>query len=175
MKKINLSAFLKQHITLIAGISIPILMIIFVAASIYLPALFIKPQYNFVYTIDSYYNSARYVVINNRLTSEANSDYYSRSEQGPSKLYLYDVKSDKSQEISYDTASSFSLSSNTESLDGFSVVNGESSGGFFPFYYSSSGHDNFYIKNGNSSKKLNDIKLNESSYYNFRFLGWVNK
>jgi hypothetical protein len=150
-------------------------MIIFVAASIYLPALFIKPQYDFVYTVDSYYSSNRYVVTNNRLTSEANRDYYNSSQQGPSKLYLYDVKLDKSQEISYDTALSLSLNSNTESLDGFSIVDGEGGGGFLPFYYSSGNNDNFYIKKDSVSKKLNDIRLNGNSYYNFRFLGWVNK
>ena len=39
---------MKKHIPLIIGISIPILMILFVAGSIYLPGLFIKPGYNFL-------------------------------------------------------------------------------------------------------------------------------
>ena len=40
---------IKKNITLILGISIPILMILFVAGSIYLPGLFIKPHFNFLY------------------------------------------------------------------------------------------------------------------------------
>lgn len=170
-------AFLKKHITIIAGISIPILMIIFIAASIYLPSLFVKPQYDFIYTVDSYYSSTRYVITNNHLTYEVltNRDQYGSYQQSTGKLYLYDVDSDKSQEISYETAATLSLNGNTESLDGFSVTRGESSGSFFPFYYGSSNYDDFYIQNGSVSKKLNDINLGGSSYYNFRFLGWVNK
>lgn len=40
---------IKKNITLVIGISIPILMILFVAGSIYFPRLFIKPHFNFLY------------------------------------------------------------------------------------------------------------------------------
>jgi hypothetical protein len=39
----------KKNLSLIFAISIPVLMIIFVAAAIYIPQLFVKPQYNFLY------------------------------------------------------------------------------------------------------------------------------
>ena len=46
---------IKKNISLIVAIAIPIAMILFVAASIYLPSIFVKPHDNFVYTFGDAY------------------------------------------------------------------------------------------------------------------------
>ncbi len=156
-------------------------MIVFVAGSIYIPKLFIKPQYSFIYTVNSYYYTKQYEVVNNHLSEKSNGSNIqgqaNNTQQSNPKIYLYDIVADKSHEIPFSTASTYSLNDNVESPDGFSIIKGESSSSsFFPFYYSSgNNYNNFYIKKDTISNKLNDIKLNGNSYYDFRFLGWVNQ
>ena len=82
----------KKNIPLILGLSIPILMILFVAGSIYLPGLFVQPKFNFLYAMgDDYYYGRHYSVQNGRLIkNEVEYPEYvgNRTE---SSLYIYDV------------------------------------------------------------------------------------
>ena len=113
---------IKKNITLVLGISIPILMILFVAGSIYLPGLFIKPHFNFVYVSgDDYYyynyNQRQYSVQNGKLVKSEikqpeNQNY--KPPRGESKLYLYDVAKNESKEISFEEAQNLNLDSNTK-------------------------------------------------------------
>ena len=116
---------IKKNITLVLGISIPILMILFVAGSIYLPGLFIKPHFNFLYAsgYDSYYyynNGYQYSVqndklIKNEIKQPENQNYTPpRVEQ---KLYLYDVAKNESKEISFAQAA-LGGEVNIETVDG---------------------------------------------------------
>lgn len=172
--------FIKKNITLVLGISIPILMILAVAISIYLPGLFVKPQYNFLYVSDDgyYYNGYEYTVnngklIRNEMQQPENGNYY--PPRGESKLYIYNVEKNDATEIIFDQAQNLSLDSNVKSPDDFEVVTGSHGDGFFPFFF---GGDNTdynarYLKGHNVSKKLN-LQLKGSYYYNnFRFLGWT--
>lgn len=170
--------FIKKNYTLIIGILIPLLMIIFVAASIYLPGLFIQPKYSFLYVSanDQSYNSQfQYFIENGRIKINENNKLENQIYLPKEiiKLYFYDVNKNESQEITFNAAQIFNLESNNISPDGFEVVNGSQGGGFFPiFYYSSGDYSNLYLKGHNVSKKLN-LKLNGTRYDNFRFIGWV--
>ena len=172
---------IKKNITLVIGISIPILMILFVAGSIYLPGLFIKPHFNFLYVSgdDSYYynNGQQYSIqndklIKNEIKQPENSNY--TPPRVESKLYLYDVTKNESKEISFSEAQNLNLDSNLKSPDDFEVVYGSRDSGFFPFFWGGGTDYNArYLKGHNVSKKLN-LQLNGSSYYNnFRFIGWI--
>lgn len=173
---------IKKNITLVIGISIPILMILFVAGSIYLPGLFTKPHFNFLYVSgddsSSYYNNGyQYSVQNNKLVKNEikqleNQNY--NPPRGESKLYFYDVKKDESREISFEEAQNLNLGSNIKSPDNFEVVYGSRGDGFFPFFWGGgTDYNTQYLKGHNVSKKLN-LQLSGSSYYhNFRFLGWI--
>lgn len=172
---------IKRNITLVIGISIPILMILFVAGSIYLPGLFIQPHYNFVYLNgdDLYYSRAKYqyVVQNGTLQrieaglSDGTSNSQPRIE---SKLYLHDVKTNTSTEISFADAQRLYLDSNTKSTDGFEIVSGSYGRGFFPFFYGErSDYNARYLQGHNVTKKLNLQSTDSSHYYSFRFIGWV--
>lgn len=170
---------IKKNITLILGISIPILMILFVASSIYLPGLFIKPHFNFIYVSgDDYcYGQQQYSIQNSKLVkneikqSENQNCNPPRSE---SKLYLYDVAKNEAKEISFVEAQNLNIDSNVKSPDGFEIVYGSRGDGFFPFlFWSERDYNTRYLSGHNVSKKLN-LQLNGSSYYNnFRFLGWI--
>lgn len=171
--------FIKKNVTLVLGIAIPILMILFVAASIYLPRLFIQPHFNFLYvSVDDKHcnNPLQYAVQNNKLVQVKvalpKSCYYSG--QDPSKLYLYDVAKNESREISFANAQNLNLDPTEKSPEGFQVVYGNRNEGFFSIFFGpSTDYSTLYLTGHNVSKKLN-LQLNGPSYYdNFRFLGWV--
>jgi len=172
---------IKKNITLVIGISIPILMILFVAGSIYLPGLFIKPHFNFLYVSgnDSYYyynNGYQYSVQNDKLIKNEIRQLENQNYNPPrveSKLYIYDVAKNESREISFEEAQNLNLDSNNMSPDGFEVTYGSRGDGFFPFFFRSErDYNTRYLKGHNVSKKLN-LQLSGSYYNNFRFIGWI--
>lgn len=170
---------IKKNITLVIGITIPILMILFVAGSIYLPGLFIKPHFNFLYVSGDdyyYYNQQQYSVQNGKLVKneikQLENQNYNPPRNEP-KLYIYDVTKNEAKEISFVDGQNLNLDSRAKSPDDFEVVYGSRGDGFFPFFWGGgTDYNTRYLKGHNISKKLN-LQLNGSSYYNFRFLGWI--
>ena len=164
----------KNNIPLILGLSIPVLMILFVAASIYLPGLFIQPKFNFLYATgeDSYYNDY-YSVENGRLIKhEIGYPKYSTSPTEP-RLYIHDVAKNESKEVSFNEAQKFALNPSSQSPDGFEIECGSRTYGMFLIFIDSGGDcSTRFIKGHNTSKKLN-IQLPGNYYYRFQFLGWV--
>ena len=62
---------MKKNIPLIFAISIPVLMVIGIALSIYLPTLFVKPEYDFLYSIGGDYSYRNeYAVENGKLVKK---------------------------------------------------------------------------------------------------------
>lgn len=181
---------IKNNLPLIFGIAIPILMIAFVAISIYVPQMFIKPEYDFLYLMGENYcylnvkavsgtTVSVYSVKNSQLIQNVSDDDLQKciTARVPElKIFMYNVTTEKSTEVTYDYARSLRLDSSPESPDGFKIVRGEGNGGFFPFYfYSGSDYNTRYITGRNVSKKLN-ISEGERYYYNnFTFLGWIKK
>ena len=167
--------FIKKNKTLVLGLSIPVIMVILVALSIYLPSLFVKPQYDFVYTTDGYYNSdGRYSVEDGMIVRRVDTyfDYSNNSSPEFAKLYLYDVSSDTSEEIQFSDAQHMQLDSSPKSPDGLVINSGGSSGGFFPFFSGSSDYNSEYLVGNGISRKLN-VQINGSSYDGFQLVGWV--
>jgi hypothetical protein len=169
---------IKKNISLILGISIPVLMIIFVAASIYLPGLYTQPQTNFLYVSDSphsHINSERYRVYDGKIakhyvkTTEINMDFKNQHTQ---QLFIHDVTENKSQEVSFEEAEKLNLDPSTESPDGFEVVYGNRNNGFFIF---SPGRDynSRYLAGHNMSTKLNLVSGNKAYYSEIEFIGWI--
>lgn len=167
----------EKNISLIIGIAIPILMIVFVAASIYLPGLFSPPpKFNFVYvTGDDYYQGRQYVVENGRLTKRE-VKYPERYTPGLARLFVHDVSKNESKEISFEDAQKLSLDPNAKSPDGFEVVHGSWDEGIFSLFFGREDYDTVYLKGHNTSKKLNLSSIDTGRYYyynRFRFLGWI--
>lgn len=177
---------IKKNTTFVIGISIPILMILFVAGSIYIPSFFVKPDYDFVYMISDnydYYNDHKEYSIENgklfkRELSEA--EEIEKKDFNPSriesKLYLYDIRKNESIEISLEKAQNLNLDSNTRSPDGFEVLGVSQDGGLFSSFWGvGTDYNAKYIKGHGLSKKLN-IQTGENIYNsNSRFLGWIKK
>ncbi len=166
----------KKNITLIVGLSIPVLMIGFIAVSIYLPSFFVHPpQTNFIYSMGGdYYNRYRYTVhegkvIENEIKLPENNN--AQRYVNEPKLFYYDVIKDSTREISLGEAQGLVLNNQNISPDGFQVVSGNSEGDFF-FFYDSYNGSNKYLKKGAFSRKLNLTSVKDYCY-SFEFLGWI--
>ncbi|MFA6584724.1 MAG: hypothetical protein WCS77_10540 [Elusimicrobiaceae bacterium] len=176
---------IKRNISLVIGLAIPIVMILLVAGSIYLPGLFTKPHVNFLYasgndSSDSYYysNGQQYAVRSNTLI-ETPIRQHENTDQLPvpmdTKLYIYDVAKNEAREISFEEAKNLNLDSNIISPDGFEFVCGSRDYGFFPLFGGPHGdYRDRYLKGHNVSRKLN-LQLNSSNTRrnNPYFLGWI--
>lgn len=169
---------IKKNSSLILGISIPIFMILFVTGSIYIPSLFAPdPQYDFVYVMgdnDSYYGY-QYTVEDGKLVKndiQVPSNFY--RPQQKVYLFLHDIETNESKEVSFEEAQSFRIDSKTMSPDGFEVTHGSRGEGIPPLFFGSyTDYNSVYLKGHGVSKKLN-LGM-ERDYYNFRFVGWVLK
>ncbi|MDO8657633.1 MAG: hypothetical protein Q7K55_02755 [Candidatus Levybacteria bacterium] len=164
----------RKNLSLIIGFSIPIMMILFVAISIYIPKIFFNPKYNFLYSTDEGYSTNQiYSVRNGRLFENPKpTPAYSdpRLYSNP-QLYVHNVAANKSVPVTFEEAASFTLDSNVESPDGYKLENG-SGGGFFPFFWSNRDYNVKYLVGHNASEKIN-VKTNGSNYSSIHFLGWI--
>ena len=168
---------IKDNFSLVLGISIPILMILFVAAFIYLPGLFIHPQYNFLYASggDYYWNEQFYVQDGKLLKKDIKrSDDHYYNPPVDAKLFIYDVASDTSTEVTFEDAQKNTYAPGYESPDGFEIVQGSRGGGSFLFDISSENDSCArYLSGHNVSNKL-DIQKSGGSYCGyFHFVGWI--
>lgn len=177
---------IKQNIPLIAGLLIPVLMVVFVAASIYLPKRSLNPQYDFLYTTESYpsytervgdsYVSHRYYVDGDTLAEETaplptKDGYYSADLKKP-MFYRYDVKTNTSTKLTLEDAKKLKLNDARKSPDGLEVVHGSNTGGVFPFFFfDENNYNTVYLKQGNASRKL-DITA-DNRYPGITFIAWI--
>ena len=166
----------RKNITLIVGIAIPLFMIVFVAASIYLPAFFADPpKYSFLYTTNDVYKYAsEYSIVNKKLTKTprriATTESYIF---GDPTFYLYDIEKNDSRELSFAEASKLTLDANPRSTDGYEVVRGSGNGGGFPFdFHDSNDYRSYFLRSRNVSKKVT-LRTGGDYYWDFRFLGWI--
>lgn len=155
----------KEKLPLIVGIGLPLLLIFYVGITAYLPSLFVKPKYNFIYATDtSDYNLS---IVDGKVVMEQR--YFNVNRPRQPTLWLYDVARDKSTQISLEKAQTYTLDPSNKSPDGFTVGRGETGGySVFPFFFG--GYDRGTYLMG---KGLNRRISEREDYYNFKFLGWV--
>jgi hypothetical protein len=172
----------KKNLPLIIGIAVPLLMIAFVAVSVYLPVFLTKPQHDFIYLNGDEYGSGYGYRVEGDKLIRTNIPYQPSDPKSlipgttlaEVKFYYYDVSEDTSTEISFEKAQEYRLDSNYSSPDGFEVVYGNSTRGVFPFFFGGNfDYNTRYIRGHNYAKKLN-LNLTSQDYYDgFRLLGWV--
>ncbi len=177
----------KTKWALIIGIAIPILMIIVIAFSVYLPNMNFKNNYDFIYTFNDgnsyclggggYYSVSNGKIIQNELSvANLNDSYCSKTltTQTVKPLYRYISSKDIFEKISYEDTRKLQLNEGPYSPDGVIVFSGYSSnsGMFELFGGGRSSGQNFQLQNKDKGVKKVMLATNES-YYNFKFIGWV--
>ena len=173
---------MKKHIPLIVGISLPVLFIIIMSIVIFAPSLFVKPQYNFIYSNfnESFYPYNFYKntfeVKGNHIVLKAIPENPNRTSVGDiPTLYLYDVKASSSHQITLDEAKGYSVDAGPSSPDGYTVqYEYNYNRGFFPFGGGGSDSGYFVEKDG-VKKKLSGLSGNNGYPYEggLKVVGWI--
>ena len=183
-----MKSFIKENIIVVIAFSLPVLLIVGVGLSAYLPSLVLSTNYNFVYAActdgRSYsyrcddYLQQRHSVLNGSLyVQEVNGSQdldQDSDEIYTSRLFLHNTKTNETREIPLVEAQTLNLDQLLTSPDGVTVSNEYNRGaGLFLFSGGSSyGH---YLMKGNAKWKLNLINHQDSynNRNNIQFIGWV--
>lgn len=182
----QIKTFFRENRIVVIAFLLPILLIVIVAFSVYLPAFFIKTNYRFVYATcvggSSYYSplscedylKQRYSVVNGKLV--VNEVTLGKDENFNAHIFIHDTQKNESQEITSSEAKKLTINDLLTSPDGITVsgeYDSNNSGEFFIFGGRSSRFA-YYLTKGGSRTKLNLIGNSESYYYqnNFKFIGW---
>ena len=141
-------------ISLIVGLSIPVLMVIGIAAAIVLPGISIHPTTDFIYALGQYPTAVQiengqqvqhsYVIKNAHITDSTftvspKPDVAPYQGIGDPQFYIHHTTTDTNSEVSLDEVKKLSISDEATSSDGFTMTYGTASGGMFPFYYEGQG------------------------------------
>ena len=205
---------IKQNIPLVVGLSLPIIMIILVTLSIYLPQLLsnAQPTVDFLYMTNNNNGCVSYSVQMGHLTRFENQQEYCKNwkaipdqlaptlmtegeskqqntprmmtapipvvpEKDMTRLFVHNVKTNISKEVSFEEATKMNLSSNAISSDGFEVKQNYGNGGIITDIFGGGGYRDYearYLVGHSKSIKLELMKNPEGNYYyNVQFLGWV--
>ena len=172
-----------KDVALIVGLLIPLAMIVFIAAAIYLPRAFTRvdpPQWDFLYMVGHPPSAERVVVRDGRLVRE-NVDppaYRPDVPRHELQFYVHRVARNTSERMTFERASQLKLDDTSKSPDGFQIVHGRRSEFLFPFT-SSTDYRRRYLKKDGFALEL-DLATGsgaEGGYYSysFTFLGWIDK
>jgi len=169
----------RKNASLLVGLAIPLVLIIAVIVSIYIPRLTNKPpHYNFLYTSNNYYPSnVRFKVQQGKLIREELPLDPSYPQPIKDSLaiteptfFLHDVTRNESREISFAEAQQLKLDPNRESPDGYSLQQG-SNNGVFPFFYNGPYGVSWFLTGHTTSHKMNVKQTTD--YGGVELLGWV--
>lgn len=186
--------FIKKNFAIVLAFALPILLIIIIALSTYVPSLFLSTDYNFVYSTcdqsttyypyqcDNYLQK-RYSVVDNKLVVN---NIYSRSDSDNNGIpdidenykvhfFLYNTTNNESREITIEEVQKLNLSSLLTSPDGVTVSNHYDRNGNFFFLFNGNSSHGYYLTKGNAKNKLNLVNQ-DNRYYRedkFHFIGWV--
>ena len=185
--------FAKKNTALFLAFLLPVLLIVIVALSVYLPSRMVSTQYNFLYATcadgDNYYRYScntylgqRYDVVGGNIvvkdinpTLDANRNGTPDSKEVvTTRIFLHDTSKNESREITLEEAQSLKLSDLLTSPDGATVSSGSERNADFLFLFGGGSSYGHYLSKGGSKRKLDLI--NDDQYYhqkNFQFLGWV--
>lgn len=161
----------KDKLPLLIGIGLPVLLILYILFVTYIPSLYAKPAYDFIYAQNCSYEYTIHIV-GSKIIADIRDNYniYQTNPlpADPGCLYLYDVHTDSSRQISLSEADMFSINSSTKSPDGYTVEKDtEYPGGVFPLFWYGGGDTGYYLTGHGLHRGI------ANSSYDFQFLGWI--
>lgn len=153
-------------------LSIPIGVIVILAAVLQGPNLFAKPKYDFIYDqCNDYGMCDGTYVVGESGTLQYENDANSNAGSVRPTLYYYSESQHSARQLPQSEITSYSLDSSNVSPDGYTLWQNNGSGNGFLFW-GGSGDGNWYLKNGTKKKQLN---LGSANTYGSQvnFIGWV--
>lgn len=181
----------KEQLPLIIGLAIPVLLIAVLAAIIYVPRLYVKPSFDFVYAVGSYPVSldseaktrVEYSVVNDRLKkttspAEVSLDpndkyYYGLHVTTPPDFYRYDVTEHKSISLSEEEILQLTLDPNEAAPDGFKMSYGQEGDDIFSSLFGGRDYAKRILVKGTVSVPLNVVSGSDRYGSEFHFIGWL--
>ena len=185
----------KEHYPLLIALTLPILLFFGVWITNFLPSLFLKPQYDFVYfnmktlpygvktefyTIDPY---TKKVIKEEPIFGEYYWKEYPNETFQSAKakiiyptLYLYDVSTRQSKAVTLEEVNQYILNNSVKSPDGYEIKNGTRASYDFIFPNTYTDYSKwFLVKNGQKIElNLSSDTIKNSGYYdsygNMKFL-----
>lgn len=163
---------------LIIGLLVPVLMVIFIAGSVFVQRLLApSAQYDFIYSVSDGYNpGTQYWVDDGKIQMrDIKGMTQNQARYTTVRLYRHYVKENKSVGISLEEAGKLILSDATQSPDGFEISPGTQGSSFLFFYSSYADYSEMYLKGHGVGQRLNLVKGQRPyySYNDFHFVGWV--
>ena len=164
---------LRKHFPLIIGLTIPVAMVLLVAASIVVPGLFVKPQYDFLYfTSADYSMNWDFGVMEGKLENVKQKKGLPTDGNPVPVFYVHDTQTNASRIVTMEEAKELTLDPSQISPDGFELVQGGSRGGFL-FYSGNADYNAQYLRGHGVSKRMNVKTEGQRSYGSIRFIGWI--
>ena len=165
--------FIRNNMTLVAGISLPLILIVFLTLAATLPKLLVSsPTYSLIYATD--YNDSdaariKYDVVGGKLVEQRNECLRERchTPKAP-KLYIFNSKTLTASNVSYDFVKDYTISDSTTSPDGYEYERYKRNYGLVRMFAGRSDRSSFIVKSGNRIK----VPYTEN-YYRVKFLGWI--
>ena len=190
--------FIKENFVLVAGLALPVLLVlVFLAATVLPKSMSAPPQYSLLFEMDQYGNGsaspyiAELFVRDDHLRVRLKKAPVNMPNYNRKKLYMYDAKAQRVREIAYSIAQP-----TPELVDGSEILvpetekykmdNQMTAPDGYTFRPSNSGHSglineifvgggyrsNYFLTKGNVSWKIPET-VGQPYYYNINFLGWI--
>lgn len=181
----------KANISLIIGLALPALMVVIIAALVFLPSRALNPTSDFVYATGPYPSYAtrsgetitqHELVIRNGKITDTVVNYTGREIYAPypndvrntPRFFIHRTVANTNKEITLDEAKKLTLSPDRTSPDGFTLTFGKRSYGIFPFFFDdSSSTERAYLSTDRGSKEITLISDTSIRPYELQLVGWV--
>ena len=172
-----------KKIPLIIGLSLPVFLVIALAAILYLPRFYVKPSYDFLYAngnYPSYYDAntsaqVAYTIADSRLTKQSlplePKEKPWVSNLNPPQFYRYSVLEERSVPLSSEEAMNLRLNINPESPDGFTLK--RSGENLFEAIFAGGNYGQKSLSKGTVSFPVDLVENSTYGYDRQQFIGWV--
>ncbi|MEI6057810.1 MAG: hypothetical protein WCQ60_02450 [bacterium] len=179
---------LKQNPVLVIGILLPFIFIGILIAAVFLPSWSVQPTHNFLYVTDSYenYYNSQHVYKNKIIVKDGKITLQSitatRDSGMPSypanstvteapTIFIYDVITKSSHEISLEDAQKLTVDPGPVSSDGYTISYKYNNEGIFSLF-GANNSQGYFVTKGDTSRRLAGLAAVEYPY-SFHFLAWI--
>lgn len=157
-----------KHLPLILGIALPVAFVGMVLGMAYLPALGVRPAYDFIYTneIPNYQRIFKneFRVEDGRLVLEpvdvSGEDISRRTLVEMPRLYRYNSETESVTEVSYEEVKNLPMSAGPSSPDGYLVEYRHSSSGLIGLFAGGDNNSGHYLIKGGAAKRIPAVSGN---------------
>jgi hypothetical protein len=176
----------KKNVPLYIALAVPAVMILVVAALVYIPQGFVHPKYSFVYASGGQYPYNYYIVkgqtlqvnpaVNNDQPAPPGQPQIKQPASQPPSLFIYDPVTNHSRPTTLEEVQKLKLDPTNKSPDGYEIANSRYDDGIFGIFGGPSQDYNAHYISGHGGSKKMDLKFISSQYYDpysFYFLGWI--